>query len=184
MVTALVVVPIKQPGARKSRLAGVLDAAVREELAQAMFQHVLAVISSLPEVTPLVLSPQRPIGWGGSWRADEGELNTMLERMRGELPHQTFAVVNGDLPLLSIEDVAVLLRLAGEEHVAIAPDRHGIGTNAVALAPYRHIHFCFGASSQARFRAEAGSWARVLRRSGLAMDIDGPEDLLMLRRWV
>ena len=72
-----------------------------------------------------------------------------------------------------------LLAEAGDSHIAIAADRHGTGTNAVALAPGRHIRFCFGAESRAGFSAQTG--VRVLNRPGLALDVDCPEDLALAR---
>lgn len=177
----LAVVPLKPRGERKSRLAAELDPTARDDLAEAMFRHVIAVVGSLPDVTALVLSPQRPDGWGGLWRADEDELNAMLGRLRGEQPARGFAVINADLPLLSPEDIVALLALAGDTHIAIAPDRHGTGTNAVALAPGRQIRFHFGAESRAGFQAEAGAWGRVLHRTGLASDVDCPADLALVR---
>ena len=68
--TALV--PVKAPGARKSRLAS-LDQAERERLTAAMLDHVLGVLAECPGVAEVaVLSPERPAGWHGLWFADLG----------------------------------------------------------------------------------------------------------------
>ncbi len=93
----------------------------------------------------------------------------------------------GDLPLLTPGDVALLTVAAGET-VVIAPDRHGIGTNAISL-PLAHaadFRFAFGSDSLARHRAEV---ARVgldlieVHSEGLARDVDLPDELVDAARF-
>jgi 2-phospho-L-lactate guanylyltransferase len=65
--------------------------------------------------------------------------------------------------------------------VAIVPDRHGRGTNALLLSPPDVIEFCFGGDSKdAHVEAARSAGARVELLDGpLAVDIDTPEDLLL-----
>ncbi len=63
--------------------------------------------------------------------------------------------------------------------VHIAPDRHGLGTNALYLEPPEIIAPRFGPGSFARHRdaaLAAGALLRVVDRPGLRFDIDTPED--------
>lgn len=175
------VVPLNAPGMRKTRLAPALDPAAREALALAMFSQVMAVLQSLPSVRPLLLSPERPAGWSGAWRAETAPLNSMLERMRDELITEGFAVINADLPLLTAADVQALLDTAGKQGVALATDRHGHGTNAVALAPGERLRFCFGPGSATAFRTQRRNLTPMPQRPGLAIDIDDADDLAHLQ---
>ena len=72
-----------------------------------------------------------------------------------------------------------MLADAGLGGCAIAPDRHGIGTNAIALAPGHIFRFAFGAASLGAHRAQ-GSHVLV-DREGLMFDLDTPGDLAALR---
>ena len=86
-----------------------------------------------------------------------------------------------DLPLLTRHDVE-LLAAAPAETIAMAPDRHGTGTNALSLPlpAARGFTFCFGPDSFALHHAEAdrlGIRIEQVRSQGLARDVDMPEDL-------
>ncbi len=64
--------------------------------------------------------------------------------------------------------------------MAIAPDRAGAGTNALALRPTSAIPFRFGPGSHEAHRraAEAAGLEVVtVERPGLAFDLDTPADL-------
>lgn len=172
-----VVVPIKQPGTRKSRLAGSLDAAARDELAERMFHHVMRVIAMVPDTVPVALSPTRPAGWQGAWLADWDAVNPMLATLRHDELSHGFCVINADLPLLCRDDVSAMLAAAAQAGIAIAPDRAGSGTNAVALAPGNTIGFHFGPDSFAAFSRAAGTPARTVKTPGLATDVDYAEDI-------
>jgi 2-phospho-L-lactate guanylyltransferase len=86
-------------------------------------------------------------------------------------------VVAGDLPLLCEADLAALAR----HDCAIAPDRHGIGTNALLWPETPPLEFHFGERSLERHAAiakAAGFNPHIVRRNGLAHDVDLPEDLI------
>ena len=92
------------------------------------------------------------------------------------------AVIHGDLPELTGEDVAALLdAVAGDGPViAIAPDRAERGTNGLALCPPDVIPFQFGADSFAAHRgaaARSGARTVIVERPGLEFDVDTPSDL-------
>ncbi|HEX7346536.1 MAG TPA: hypothetical protein VF253_07065, partial [Candidatus Limnocylindrales bacterium] len=65
--------------------------------------------------------------------------------------------------------------------VAIVPDRHGRGPNALLVSPPDLIEFCFGGDSKdAHLGAARAAGARVEVLDGpLTLDIDTPEDLLI-----
>ncbi len=192
-MTVRIIVPHRGLAAAKTRLAPVLDDAEREALARRLLERVLGVahqacgdvvvISPSEALDPLVtasgarLVVQRGMG-----------LNAGLEQARREAIADgvaTLLVLHGDLPNLGSDDVAALLdALPGEGGVAIAPDRAGSGTNALALRPPDRIAFRFGSGSFAAHRAEAeasGAPLVEVDRPGLAFDLDTPADLA---RWI
>jgi 2-phospho-L-lactate guanylyltransferase len=69
--------------------------------------------------------------------------------------------------------------LDGEAHCVIAPDRHDKGTNALAMTPPDPDFFRFGPDSfhaHTEAAATRGMRLHVLRRPGLAHDLDTPDD--------
>jgi 2-phospho-L-lactate guanylyltransferase len=174
--TALV--PMKRAAGRKSRLAASLSSEARLRLADAMLRHALEVLGQSQQISRIaVLSEARPQGWAGTWLADGGRgLNPELDAAARELGPKKLLVILPDLPAVSAEDIAALIAAAAGG-VAIAPDRHGGGTNAMALADASNFPFAFGQGSFARHRALAGPTARIVERPGLGLDIDTPDDL-------
>jgi 2-phospho-L-lactate guanylyltransferase len=192
-VTVRIIVPHRGLAAAKTRLAPVLDDGEREALARRLLEQVLrvareacgdvVVITPSEALEPLVtaagarLVVQRGMG-----------LNAGLDQARGEAIGDgvtTLVVLHGDLPNLLADDVAALLEALPEAGgVAIAPDRAGIGTNALALRPPGAIPFRFGAGSFAAHVEEANAASIQLvevHRPGLAFDLDTPADLA---RWI
>jgi 2-phospho-L-lactate guanylyltransferase len=90
-------------------------------------------------------------------------------------------VVSADLPALTPVDLAMLADVPPGT-IAIAPDRHGTGTNALsipstAIATFR---FQFGVGSHVAHRAEArrlGYTVDTMLSDGLEKDIDELADL-------
>lgn len=172
------IVPVKSAGERKSRLTPRLSSADRVRLADRLLDHVVAVLRVTPRIAGiLLLSPERPAGWPERWRPDEGRgLNAELDAAIAAAGRPAL-VLHGDLPLLAPEDVTALLDAGEEAGLALAPDRHGQGTNALALADERAFACRFGPGSFAAHVTDAnGRWARV-DRLGLALDCDSPDDL-------
>jgi 2-phospho-L-lactate guanylyltransferase len=192
-VTVRIIVPHRGLAAAKTRLAPVLDDGEREALARRLLQQVLrvaheacgdvVVITPSETLEPLVaassarLVVQRGMG-----------LNAGLEQARGEAIANsvtTLVILHGDLPNLLTDDVAALVEALPEAGgVAIAPDRAGTGTNALALRPPDAIPLRFGVGSFAAHVEEARA-ANVplieVHRPGLAFDLDTPADLA---RWI
>lgn len=177
-MTWLAVIPLKGGGERKTRLAKRLDAAERRKLSQCLFDHVAGVLRGHPAISEVaLLSDVRPGGWGGTFYFDQGrglnvELSSLVEAVKPAL----LLVIHADLPLVAPQDIAALLADAGEG-CAIAPDREGGGTNALALRDPSGFEFAFGAGSFARHAKASNGGARIVTRPGLGLDIDTPEDL-------
>ena len=90
-----------------------------------------------------------------------------------------------DCPLLDPRELDRLLTGVPERYVAIVPDRHGTGTNALVLAPPSAIAPAFGEGSCARHVAaarEAGIPFGVEELPSLGLDLDTPADVVALTR--
>jgi 2-phospho-L-lactate/phosphoenolpyruvate guanylyltransferase len=190
-----IIVPHRGLEAAKTRLAPSLDPAERIMLASQLLQRVLRVAREVTDDV-VVITPSRPLaeiveasgarlavqrGMGLNEGLDQARTDALIDGI------QTLVILHGDLPNLRGEDIEALVRaLPGgdEPGVAIAPDRAGTGTNALALRPPGVIGFRFGVGSFAAHAAEverAGVKAVAVDRAGLAFDLDTPEDLT---RWL
>jgi 2-phospho-L-lactate/phosphoenolpyruvate guanylyltransferase len=194
-VSTRIIVPHRGLEAAKTRLAPSLDPAERIMLASQLLQRVLRVAREVTDDV-VVISPSRPLGEivdaaGARLAVQRGMgLNEGLVQARAEAMDQgiyTLVVLHGDLPNLRAQDILTLIQSLpadGSPGVAIAPDRAGRGTNALALQPPNVIGFKFGTGSFARHAAEverAGVPCVAVNRGGLAFDLDTPDDL---KRWL
>lgn len=179
-----IVIPVRPLGQGKTRLSPALSGPARAELARAMFAHVqdvartlapVHVISRDPAVLAMTDHPIRESGEG---------LNPALEQAARELGGTgPLLALSADLPLLSGEDLAAMIALLDKAEVVTAPDRAGLGTNALLLGRPRLIPYRFGPDSLAAHRMlaeQAGLRFVLCHRAGLASDVDRPEDLALL----
>jgi 2-phospho-L-lactate guanylyltransferase len=191
-VETRIIVPHRGLAASKTRLAPVLTAKEREELAERLLRRVLGVVVQVAPV--VVISPSEELeglveAAGARLKVQHGlGLNLGLEQARAVALAdgvQTLAVIHGDLTNLEPDEVRALLdRTPPGRGIAIAPDRNGTGTNGLSLRPPDAIDFHFGIGSFDRHRAEAeraGLPIAVVHRPGLAFDLDTPADLA---RWL
>lgn len=181
-------VPIKDFGRAKSRLAGVLDADGRARLAQRLARHVLETLRASAHIDEVVVvtpaSDVRALAdmLGVRVLADDVDapgLAAVVDAARHALGGDAHLVVMSDLPGLTVEDVAALVDARSRADVVIGADARGLGTNAVVLPA--SMASCFGHEDSA-LRHEASATSRGLRvvrvmREGIAHDIDLPEHL-------
>ena len=119
--------------------------------------------------------------------ADEGHSVAALAGIaRAEADHaECVVLLPGDCPLLDPRELDRLLTGLPANYVAIVPDRHGTGTNALVLAPPAAIQPAFGEGSCARHVAAArgaGIPFGVEELPSLALDLDTPADVVALTR--
>jgi 2-phospho-L-lactate/phosphoenolpyruvate guanylyltransferase len=194
-VSTRIIVPHRGLEAAKTRLAPSLDPEERIMLASQLLQRVLRVAREVTDDV-VVISPSRPLAEivdaaGARLAVQRGMgLNEGLDQARSDAildGIHTLIVLHGDLPNLRADDVLTLISGLPEDGapgVAIAPDRAGTGTNALALQPPGVINFRFGVGSFAKHASEVEHAAVpcvAVNRAGLAFDLDTPEDL---RRWL
>lgn len=194
-MTTRIIVPHRGLEAAKTRLAPSLSPDEREVLARRLLERVLDVVGRACDDV-VVISPSRDLAAvveprGARLVVQRGMgLNEGLEQARFDAlvdDVATLVVLHGDLPNLQPADIEALiasLPADGQPGVALAPDRAGTGTNALVLRPPGVLTFRFGAGSFAAHLSEAER-ANVpvvaVNRSGLAFDLDTPEDLA---RWL
>jgi 2-phospho-L-lactate guanylyltransferase len=183
-MSTLAVVPVKRFSAAKTRLDTVLDAAERHDLAQRLATGVVrAVSTALGTPNVLVVGDPELADWAGGLGVEllvgPAGLNPAvtaardLARARGR---ERIAVVHADLPRPT--SVAAILTATDQCLVA---DRHGRGTNVLALDTRADFHFAYGPDSCAAHLAEfarLGLDVRVVHDADLAWDLDDPEDLV------
>jgi 2-phospho-L-lactate guanylyltransferase len=185
-----IIVPHRGLGVAKSRLAPVLGPRQRGRLARQLLEHVLLVVRDAAQGEAVVISPDEDLGSiaraaGATLTVQRGlGLNSGLAQARDEAIADgvtTLLVLHGDLPDLGPDDIAALAAAIPEDGgVAIAPDGHGTGTNALGMRPPGAIPFRFGAGSFGAHIAEAAARrhrAVIVERQGLAFDLDTPSDL-------
>ena len=187
------VVPVRSLRGGKTRLAGTLTPEAREALSRRMLRHVLGqAVASGTVDRVVVVSPDEealafardvhPSVVGLSQPTTAPGLNSALDLGRAWAEAdgaRAMLVLFADLPRLTAADVRDLAGLAAP--VALAPDRHGTGTNALRLQFPQGgaFAFAFGVGSAALHLAEArrlGLDVVVHRAPGLSFDLDTADD--------
>jgi 2-phospho-L-lactate/phosphoenolpyruvate guanylyltransferase len=191
------IIPVGTLEGAKTRLAGTLDAEERHDLVEDLLTRTVTsalAVAGLDDV--LVISPDRDV----LTEAAEIGARTLRQRTRGlnaGLGEGRADVVAGgaeaivvlpiDLPFVTAEAVAgVIDPLLGAgataARVILVTDRHGTGTNALALGPPGVIDFCFGPGSRRAHRAAAEAAGAAYAEVGgaLTVDLDTPEDLVFV----
>ncbi len=190
------VVPVKELGQAKQRLAGTLSGALRRELMLAMLEDVLsalsaasglggiAIVSTDPAVAGIVARSGatllREDARDGHTAAVAAAARRLAARGAGMM------ALPADVPLIQAEDVAALIEAhRHSQGFTIAPAQDERGSNAVLCSPADCVPLRFGEDSFFPHLAAArarGIEPCVLRLPRLALDIDGPEDLQALLR--
>ncbi|UZW55422.1 2-phospho-L-lactate guanylyltransferase [Sphingobium sp. JS3065] len=187
-----VVIPIKGVARAKTRLSAVLSQERRARLVATMLATVVdAVRGAAPDAVVTLVGPSRhgidpaiallPDGQSG--------LNMALAIGRDAAladGAERILFLPADLARIGSNDVRALLATAPSRAV-IAPDHALTGTNALLLPAALAVDFVlqYGEDSFAAHSREAarlGTALTVVTRPGLQLDIDTPEDLILLER--
>ncbi|MGH8297386.1 MAG: 2-phospho-L-lactate guanylyltransferase, partial [Steroidobacteraceae bacterium] len=180
---------VKSRDSGKTRLAGGLTPAERGRLVDTMLGHVLSALGKAPDVDRVaVVSPDGPSDYGlpeevVRFTDPGGGLNRALahaaQRAAGRGATR-LVIVHADLPRVQPEEITALIEGAKASGLAVAPDHHGTGTNALCLPLPLPFELAFGPGSLARHLERgkaAGLEPAVIRLPGLAFDLDELEDL-------
>jgi len=190
------VVPIKDTSDAKRRLAGVLCAGRRQELALTMFEDVLAALTGVRELAGIVVVTVDPAAATIAARygarvsnagAREGHTGAVAAAAR-ELAAQAMLTLPGDIPLVEADDIRQLIDVhrhaTGRDARAftIVPARDERGSNAILCSPAAAVPLRFGVDSFLPHLAAARRCAiepTVVRLPRIALDIDTPDDLAL-----
>lgn len=190
------VVPVRALEGAKSRLGAVLDAEERRELVELLLRQTIEAVRGAAGVDIVaVVSPDPDALAAGVEAGAEAiaqrssGLNPGLVEAREALAGRAgrLLILPGDVPGMTAADVEALLAAAdaaartGRPVVALAPDRHGRGTNALLLDPPGVIEPAFGGDSRdAHAGLAAAAGAAYIELPGLLeLDVDTPDDLLL-----
>jgi 2-phospho-L-lactate guanylyltransferase len=190
-MTLAVIVPVKGLGSGKSRLDEILAGPERAALNRAFLMRTLDVVARFDRGGRcIVVSSDDDVleiacarGAAGV-RERAADLNAAIADAVSHaesLGTRDILVISVDLPRLEVEDLESMSLGAG---IALAPDRGGRGTNAIYLPDGARLSFAYGEGSFASHLASAratGRPVRIVRRPGLAFDVDTPEDY---REWL
>ncbi|GAC1340096.1 MAG: hypothetical protein NVSMB26_28090 [Beijerinckiaceae bacterium] len=185
------VVPIKSFAQAKARLAPLLDAGARAELAGLMARDVLDGLGSLPDLAGIVVVTHDECARAlaaerGAIVVDDPAEIGPNEAIRLALPTLTslgaeaMIVVPSDLPQLDPDDIKRVLDHLGERSVVLVPATRDGGTNILACAPIDLVPPCFGIASLVRHNQaarDAGIAPQIVAPESLLCDIDRPDDL-------
>jgi 2-phospho-L-lactate guanylyltransferase len=188
-VSVHVLVPVKRLQTAKTRLASGYDAERRRALALAMTAGVIAAARAVPAVERVWVVTSEPGAEGlGVPMLDDGGLpwNEGLAHAIALLdPVPGAAVIlAGDLPLATADDVQALVDAIPAHGIAVAR-AHDAGSNALGLRPPAALVPNFGVPGSAARHLErareAGLEGVLVDRTGLAYDIDTPDDAERVR---
>ena len=174
-------VPVKAFSAAKRRLADVLPAADRAELARRMATTVIN--AGRPLTVYVVCDDDEVARWAETvgtqvlWRPGHGLNGAVTDGVASlaKLGFTDVVVAHADLPLAHD-----LPRLVHPGLITLVPDRHDDGTNVISLPAALGFRFAYGPGSFRHHVAEAhthGTGVRVWREPRLGLDVDLPVDL-------
>lgn len=193
--TTWALVPIRGLETAKTRLGEDLDPEERVDLVTRLLRQTLVATRDARRVTGTIVVTMDPDAAG---IAKELRAIGLVERAPGLneaiAAARSVAVARGarailvlpaDLPSISADAVDELVERAARGRtaaplVALVPDQHGSGTNALLVSPPGVIEPGFGEASRAEHerRARAADATYLQVDGPLSLDLDTPADLL------
>jgi len=204
------IIPVGTLAGAKSRLGERLDAEEREDLVEGLLARTVLAATAVDRLDDvLVASPDRDVLrraaelGARTLRQRTRGLNAGLTEARADVVAggaDAILVLPIDLPFVTSDAIAAILAplaeptagaeaKAGADAKAGAPpavvlvtDRHGSGTNALALRPPGIIDSAFGPGSRRAHQAaaEAAGAAYVEVDGPLTVDLDTPDDFVLV----
>lgn len=189
MIDWVIIVPVKRFAEGKLRLGERPD---RIELAEAFARDTLFAVAASPRVRMLLVITDDPMLVGDlrlpvsvTVRTQQAPglnnaIATGLRIAQDSWPDYGVAVLLGDLPALTPEDLERTLEIAEEVPLGIVADASGTGTVMITGQPGMPLLPAFGVGSAMRHRDLGHRLLRGTER--LRRDVDTPEDLAVARR--
>ncbi len=188
------VVPSKQFGVAKRRLAALLSEAERIFLAEVMLNDVLSALHASAQVQGIVVVSKEPVAkrlaerYGATFVLEtQSDLSLAVTEggaHAAALGAEALLIVPGDVPLVTVQEIEQLIRVHGSGRgLTLVPDRSYTGTNGLIVSPINLIRFSYGIDSfnlHAEAARATGSRVQLLELDKLSLDIDTPEDVRAL----
>jgi len=186
------IVPAKSPVRGKSRLRAAFDEEARALFARGLLEHVLDALSSSDALDALLVATdgddvaEIARARGARVLRDAGSSTlagvvdaALAEALRGGAG--AAVVFMADLPRLGALEVRRVVAALEDHDVVVVPDRRGVHTNALALAPPTVVPTRFGRpdsfSAHCSDARAGGLRLAVVEDERIAFDVDVPEDL-------
>lgn len=189
-----VLIPVKDLGRAKQRLASVMTQEERTALALAMMEDVFAAVAAARGIDRVfivssyepALDRARKLGWEvipEDRQTSESDSVDYASGLCSEWGVISLLRLPIDIPLVQPEDIDWIFgEVEAAPSVVIVPSGSG-GTNAILRTPPRLFPSHFGPGSLAKHLEEArskGANCKVLRNARIELDIDEPDDLKAL----
>ena len=190
------VLPVKDFGHAKQRLAGFLSAVERRQVCEAMAEDVLDILSRVSELSEIIVVTRDERAFELAARhgarvlaepSNDGQ-SAAVERAAAALGRagvESLLQVPGDVPGASADEIAAVLAAHGRASdgapaVTLVPSYDRRGTNCVLCSPPDALPFAFGHDSfepHCEAARAQGIAPRIIALPGLGLDIDTPDDL-------
>ncbi len=190
-------VPVKERDRAKERLARRLPPELRQALALAMLEDVLAALAVAQHLAGLLLVTIDPAAgllarrYGarvvedGARDGHTGAIAAAARLLAAE-GRAGMLTLPGDIPLVTAHEISQMIAAhRPAPSFTIVPSHDEGGSNAILVSPSDAVPLRFGADSfypHLRAAEAHGIRATVLRLPGIALDIDNPEDLAAFAR--
>lgn len=191
------VVPVKELGRAKMRLASLLPPETRQALMLAMFEDVLASLGAVQGLAGVAVVTMEPaarriaVEYGArviETGARDGHTGAVAAAARRLAEEGCCGMLTlpGDIPLVTAGEIVQIIEAhAAPPAFTIVPSRDERGSNAIICSPPDAVPLRFGENSFFPHLAAAkacGIRPTVLRLPGIALDVDTPEDLAAFAR--
>jgi 2-phospho-L-lactate/phosphoenolpyruvate guanylyltransferase len=190
------IIPVGTFDGAKSRLGDALDAEERQELVEGLLTRTVVAALAVDRLDDvLVISPDREVlakaaalGARTLQQRTVG-LNAGLREARTDVvagEANAIVILPIDLPFVGAAEVDSVAEAIDTDRdgpsVVLVTDRHGTGTNVLAVRPPDGIDVAFGPDSRAAHRtaAEAAGATYVELDGPLTIDLDTPDDLVFV----
>jgi len=171
------VIPVKAPAGAKTRLAAAVPPALRAELARAFALDTIAAALAARRVSRVIVVGDDPSIAGGAEFLAEPEGGQGLSAAIGHgvdraraASNGPVAVLLGDLPALSPDELDAALEAAARHPLAFVRDADGTGTTLATATPGTAFEPRFGLDSAALHVADG--YVELEASAGLTRDVD------------
>jgi 2-phospho-L-lactate guanylyltransferase len=185
------ILPIKETGLAKRRLAHLYSQGFRRKLALTMFEDVMRAVAAVPELTGIAVVTLDPVAAGialqfgaeiwtdGARDGHTGAVTAAARRLAAD--GATMLTLPGDIPLVSATNIQEVLQAHRPGRAfTIVPARDEQGSNTILCSPADAVPLRFGPNSffpHLDAARQCGLEPTVVKLAAIALDLDEPSDI-------